>query len=45
MRERGVPASFNVLEIEGAAIRVAALQWTGSHFEPYRTWSLDRRPG
>ncbi|MDB5433992.1 MAG: 3,5-cyclic-nucleotide phosphodiesterase [Phenylobacterium sp.] len=42
-RERGVPASFNVVEIEGAAIRIAALGWTGSHFEPYRTWSLDRR--
>jgi 3',5'-cyclic AMP phosphodiesterase CpdA len=43
-RERGgVPASFNVIEIEGAAIRIAALGWMGSHFEPYRTWSLDRR--
>lgn len=42
-RERGVPAGFNVVEIEGAAIRVAALGWTGSHFESYRTWSLDRR--
>jgi predicted phosphodiesterase len=43
VRERGVPASFNEVEIEGAAIRIAALGWTGSHFEPYRTWSLDRR--
>jgi len=43
VRERGVPAGFNVVEIERAAIRVAALCWTGSHFEPYRTWSLDRR--
>jgi 3',5'-cyclic AMP phosphodiesterase CpdA len=43
IRERGVPPSFNVVEIERAAIRVAALAWTGSHFEPYRTWSLDRR--
>lgn len=43
LRERGAPPSFNVVEIEGAAIRVAALQWTGSHFEPSRTWSLDRR--
>jgi 3',5'-cyclic AMP phosphodiesterase CpdA len=42
-RERGVPAGFNVVEIEGAAIRIAALGWTGSHFESYRTWSLDRR--
>jgi 3',5'-cyclic AMP phosphodiesterase CpdA len=43
VRERGVPAGFNVVEIEGAAIRIAALGWTGSRFEPYRTWSLDRR--
>lgn len=43
VRERGVPASFNVVEIERAAIRVAALAWTGSHYEPHRTWSLDRR--
>jgi 3',5'-cyclic AMP phosphodiesterase CpdA len=43
LRERGVPAGFNIVDIERAAIRVAALGWTGSHFEPYRTWSLDRR--
>lgn len=43
VRERGVPPSFNVVEMERAAIRVAALSWTGSHYEPYRTWSLDRR--
>lgn len=43
IRERGVPPGFNVVEIEKAAIRVAALSWTGSHYEPYRTWSLDRR--
>jgi 3',5'-cyclic AMP phosphodiesterase CpdA len=43
-RERGAPPSFNVLDIERAAIRIAALGWTGSHFEPYRTWSVDRRP-
>ena len=43
LRERGVPPSFNVVEIERAASRIAALAWTGSHFEPYRTWSLDRR--
>ncbi len=43
-RERGgAPPSFNVVDIEGAAIRIAALGWTGSHFEPYRTWSVDRR--
>lgn len=43
VRERGVPPGFNVIEIERAAIRIAALVWTGSHFEPHLTWSLDRR--
>jgi len=43
VRERGLPPSFNLVEIERAAIRIAALVWTGSHYEPYRTWSLDRR--
>jgi 3',5'-cyclic AMP phosphodiesterase CpdA len=44
IRERGgVPPSFNVVEIEGATIRIAALGWTGSRYEPSRTWSLDRR--
>ncbi|HXA38281.1 MAG TPA: metallophosphoesterase [Phenylobacterium sp.] len=43
IRERGTPASFNVVEIEDAAIRVAAMGWTGSHYEANRTWSLDRR--
>jgi 3',5'-cyclic AMP phosphodiesterase CpdA len=44
VRERGVPASFNVVEIDEAALRIAALGWTGSHFEPFRTWAVDRRP-
>ena len=43
IRERGVAPSFNVIEIDEAAIRVAAMGWTGSHFEPLRTTSLDRR--
>jgi 3',5'-cyclic AMP phosphodiesterase CpdA len=43
LRERGVPAGFNIVDIERAAILVTALGWTGSKFEPYRTWSLDRR--
>ena len=45
VRERGVPPGFNVIDIEEAAIRIAALQWKGSHYEPYRTWSVDRRAG
>jgi 3',5'-cyclic AMP phosphodiesterase CpdA len=43
VRERGVPAGFNLVEIDRAAIRIAALAWTGSHYEPCRTWSVDRR--
>ena len=43
LRERGAPAGFNVIEVGAAEILVAALGWTGSHFETVRTWSLDRR--
>ena len=42
-RLRGAPAGFNMVEIDRAAIRIAALAWSGSAFEPYRTWSVDRR--
>ena len=45
IRERGTPASFNVVEVDEAEIRVAAMGWSGSRFEPFRTWSLDRRQG
>ena len=43
LRERGVPPGFNVVEVEGACIRVTALSWTGSKYESYRAWALDRR--
>lgn len=43
VRERGVPASFNIVEVEDACFRVKAMGWTGSHYEPFRTWNLDRR--
>ena len=42
-RERGVPAGFNMVEVEDGCFRVTALAWTGSTFEPYRTWALSRR--
>lgn len=46
VRERGVPPGFNLIEVEASAVRISALAWSGSHFEPSRTWSLDRRvPG
>lgn len=43
VRERGVPASFNTLEIDADEIRIMAQHWTGSAFEVARTWALDRR--
>ncbi|WP_296597765.1 metallophosphoesterase [Phenylobacterium sp.] len=43
IRERGVPPSYNEVEVEDGCIRVTALAWTGSHYEPYRTWALDKR--
>ena len=43
VRERGSPAGFNVLEFDRAVIRVQALAWTGSAFEPWRDWSFPRR--
>jgi 3',5'-cyclic AMP phosphodiesterase CpdA len=43
VRERGVPPGFNVVEVEDGCIRVTALAWTGSQYEPFRTWALDRR--
>lgn len=44
VRERGTPPGFNEVEVEDGCIRVTALAWTGSHYEPYRTWALDKRP-
>lgn len=43
IRERGVPPGYNEVEVEGGCIRVTALAWTGSRYEPYRTWALDKR--
>lgn len=43
VRERGVPPGFNVLEIDEAQVRVVAQCWRGSHYEPSRTWAVDRR--
>lgn len=43
LRERGTPAGLNVIEADDGCIRVQALAWTGSHFEPARTWAFERR--
>ena len=43
VRERGAPIGFNCIEVTEACVTVTALAWTGSHFEPWRTWRIDRR--
>lgn len=43
VRERGVPPSFNCIEVEAECITCTALAWSGSRFDPWRTWRLDRR--
>jgi 3',5'-cyclic AMP phosphodiesterase CpdA len=45
-RTRGVPASFSVVDADAQELNVTAQAWTGSHFEPFRTWTFSRRrPG
>lgn len=43
LRERGTPAGLNVIEVDQECIQVKALAWTGSRFEPAKTWALERR--
>ena len=43
VRERGVAPSFNMIALEGSDIHVTALGWNGSHYEPFRSWSLEGR--
>ena len=43
LRERGSPAGFNVVEADEEMIQITAQAWTGSHFEPQRSWGFDRR--
>lgn len=42
-RERGAPAGFNIIEFDAREVRVVAQGWTGSRFEPVRTWAVTRR--
>ena len=42
-RLRGTPPGFNCIDADAETITVTAQGWTGSHFEPYRTWGLPRR--
>jgi 3',5'-cyclic AMP phosphodiesterase CpdA len=43
VRLRGTPAGFNCIHADAETITVTAMGWSGSHFEPYRTWALPRR--
>jgi 3',5'-cyclic AMP phosphodiesterase CpdA len=43
LRERKVPPGFNRIEIDDDGFTIKGLGWTGSHFEPWRTWHLTRR--
>lgn len=43
IRERGVPIGFNCIDIKDECVTCTALAWTGSGFEPWRTWNMDRR--
>ena len=44
-RERGVPAGFNLIEVDAQCIRVTSQGWIGARFEAQRTWGFDRRGG
>jgi 3',5'-cyclic AMP phosphodiesterase CpdA len=44
VRERGVPPGFNLIEVEEAEIRVTALAFERTAYQPFRTWAVDRRP-
>ena len=43
LRVRGTPPGFNRLRATAETLQVEAMGWTGSAYEPYRTWALPRR--
>lgn len=43
IRERGMPPGFNIVDWDAEMVTVTAQGWTGSRFEPLRTWALPRR--
>ena len=43
VRERGVPPSFNIIEIDDIDIRITALAFERTQFVTFRTWSVPRR--
>lgn len=42
-RERGAPASFNLIEVGATQVRVTALAFERTGFSPWRTWAFERR--
>jgi 3',5'-cyclic AMP phosphodiesterase CpdA len=43
IRERGVPAGFNLIEADEAQVKVTAMAWTDGGLDTWRTWSFPRR--
>jgi 3',5'-cyclic AMP phosphodiesterase CpdA len=43
VRERGVPPSFNLIEVDDVDIRITALAFERTQFTTWRTWSTPRR--
>jgi 3',5'-cyclic AMP phosphodiesterase CpdA len=43
-RERGARPSFNVVELDGTAMKVTALEWDGTALSTLREWTVSLRP-
>jgi 3',5'-cyclic AMP phosphodiesterase CpdA len=43
LRTRGTPEGFSIIEAHAAKIKISALAWSGSVYEPFMSWSLPRR--
>lgn len=43
LRERGCPSGYNLIEADPECIRITAMGWIKTRFEPQRTWGFDRR--
>ena len=43
VRERGTPASFNMIEADALEIRVGVLAWNGRALAPWMNWTFPRR--
>jgi 3',5'-cyclic AMP phosphodiesterase CpdA len=44
LRLRGAPPGFNLVTWDAREVSVVSQAWTGSRFEPHRSWNLARRP-